>query len=82
LVVKEALICGLGVVINETSGKNLEKKDFITFIPDDKIYDLEYIKNKLEDNRKYSLQHRNIIKEYALKKYDIKYVCKKYINTL
>jgi len=82
LVVKEALICGLGVVINETSGKNLEKKEFITFISDDKMNDIDYIKKKIEENRKYSLQNRNTIKEYSRNKYDIEVVCKKYIYKL
>ena len=46
LVIKEALISGLGVIINETSGKNLEANDFITIIPENKMSDLLYIEKK------------------------------------
>ncbi len=82
LVVKEALICGLGVILNETSSKNLEIKDYITIIPDDKLNDLNYIRNKIEYNRNISLKKRNEIREYAINNYDINIICKKYIENI
>ena len=52
LVVKEALKCGIGVVVNETSGSNLDKnKPFITIIPNNKLDDINYIEKRLQENR-------------------------------
>lgn len=82
LVVKEALVCGLGVVLNETSSKNLEIKDFITIIPDSKLNDIEYIKNQIEINRFISLNKRDEIRKYGIEKYDISIICKNYIKTI
>ena len=65
LVVKEALMCGLGVVINATSSKNLLPNDFITIIEDDKMEDLNYIQNKIDENREKSILLRNKIRKYA-----------------
>ena len=66
LVVKEAMMAGLGVVINETSGKNLERDlDFVSIIPDSRLDDLEYIQCAIDNNRKISYQKRDIIRQYA-----------------
>ena len=69
LVVKEALICGLGLVVNESSAKNLEKKPFITIIPEDKIDDFTFIQNQIDNNRKISIKLRSEIKKYGEEKY-------------
>ena len=82
LVVKEALISGLGVVVNFTSGQNLDEKPFITIIPDEKMNDLVYIKNKLDENRKTSIKMRGEIRNYGISKFDISVECKKYIDNL
>jgi len=67
LVVKEALIAGLGVVVSECSSANLDlEREFITVIPNDKLLDLEYVGAKIAENRTYSLSHRESIREYAL----------------
>ena len=55
LVVKEALMSGLGVVINATSSKKLiqdpNTDEFITIIADEKMDDLFYIQTKIDENR-------------------------------
>jgi len=83
LVVKEAMIAGLGVVINETSGKNLDRdRDFITFIPNEKINDLEYIQTKLDENRTISIEKRDIIRQYAISKFGWEQFIQKYIDNI
>lgn len=68
LVVKEALICGLGVVLSEYACANLDlDKEFITVIPNDKINDLTYLSKEIEKNREYSVSHRDEIREYSKK---------------
>ena len=69
LVVKEALIAGLGVVVSECSVANLDRtKPFITVIPNDRLTDLTYVKNAIEENRRVSVSGdcRAAIREYAL----------------
>ena len=55
LVVKEALMSGLGIVINATSSKKLiqdsNTDEFITIIADEKMDDLFYIQTKIDENR-------------------------------
>jgi hypothetical protein len=66
LVVKEAMMAGLGVVINETSGKNLNRGlDFISIIPDSRCNDLDYVQCIMDNNRKISYQKRDVIRQYA-----------------
>jgi len=70
LVVKEALVSGLGVVISECSSANLDlSRDFISVIPNDKLNDLEYVRTIIEENRKISICKREEIREYALNKF-------------
>lgn len=67
LAVSEALICGLGVVVNEAASGSLDRsKPWITVIPDDKLNDIEYIQNAIIENRKVSVINRNKIRDYAL----------------
>ena len=66
LVCMEALASGLGVVVCEWGKANLDQsKEFITIIPEAKISDIEYIEQKIIENREYSLQHRKDILEYS-----------------
>lgn len=66
LVCMEALAAGLGVVVTEWGKANLdETKEFITIIPESKVSDIEYVEQKIIQNRKYSLQNRKEIVEYA-----------------
>jgi hypothetical protein len=70
LVVKEALIAGLGLVISECACANLDLSlSFITVIPNDKRADLNYVKREIIRNRIHSLKHRAEIREYGLSKF-------------
>ena len=82
LVVKEALIAGLGIVINESAAANLISKDYISIIPNDKIDDLTYIKNILEHNKNISKSQRDVIRSYGIKQFDINVISKSYIDLI
>jgi hypothetical protein len=59
LVIKEALIAGLGVVTSEYCAYELDTSlPFISVIPTDKLQDLEYVKNVLNENKAISLSMR------------------------
>ena len=67
LVCMEALAAGLGVVVCEWGKANLDTdKEFITIIPENKINDVDYVEQKIIENREYSVQHRDEIREYGL----------------
>lgn len=67
LVVKEALTCGLGVVVSESVSVELdENQEFIDVIPENKIDDLEYLKDIIEKNKIYSVENRQKIREYGV----------------
>ena len=67
LVCMEALAAGLGVVVCEWGKANLDTdKEFITVIPENKINDIDYVEEKIIENRKYSIEHRDEIREYGL----------------
>ena len=62
----EAFAAGLGVVISEFAKANLDlDKKFITVIPEKKITDIEYVEEQIIKNRKYSVEHREEIRDYA-----------------
>jgi hypothetical protein len=66
LVCMEALVSGLGVVVCEWGKANLDtSKEFITVIPEDKIDDIEYVEQKIIENREYSIKHREEIRAYG-----------------
>lgn len=67
LVCLEALSAGLGLVISEASAQNLDiSLPFISVIPFDKIYNIDYVKNIIISNREYckSIDRKQIF-EYA-----------------
>jgi hypothetical protein len=83
LVVKEALIAGLGVVVNKSSSENLDTSlDFITVLDEDKLGDLLYVQEKLEKNRKICLEKRQEIREYGIRTFDISNEVDRYIATI
>jgi len=83
LVVKEALIAGLGVVINKSSAENLNKDhDFITIVEDDKINDLHYIESKIEENKTICSCKRKIIRHYGIRNFDINIEVGNYISKI
>jgi glycosyltransferase involved in cell wall biosynthesis len=76
LVCMEALAAGLGIVVCEWGKANLDLNEkFITVIPEDKIEDVNYVEQKIIENREYSINHRQEIVEYS-KKFDWKEVIK------
>lgn len=67
LVVKEALMCGLGVVISEWSTAGLDlSKPYITVIPEAKISDIAYVESEIKRNREICAEYRKDIREYGL----------------
>lgn len=83
LVCVEALASGLGVVVNEEAAANLDvKKDFITIIPNNKIQNIEYIREKLIDNRNISINKRIEIKKYAEQNFDWRVIVNEYCKTI
>jgi len=83
LVCMEALASGLGVVVTEWGRANLdETKEFITIIPESKISDIEYIEQKIIENREISLQNRKQILEYSKSFNWIEIIQKYYIPSI
>ena len=80
LVCMEAFAAGLGVVVSQWGKANLDSsKEFITIIPENKIKDIDYVEEKIKENRAYSLEHREEILNYAQKFDWINVVKKHYI---
>jgi len=66
LAVKEALICGLGVVVSQSVALELDSnQEFIDVIPEENINDLSYVLDILSKNKEYSIEHREEIREYG-----------------
>jgi len=64
LVIKEALMAGLGVVCNEISSANLDRtKEFITIIPNNKFNDISFVQKSIEENRKILEEEKRKIRE-------------------
>ena len=83
LVIKEALIAGLGVVISNCASANLNTElSFISVIPDEKLDDLEYIKQIIISNREYSIQNRIEIRNYALNNFSWDKIIDKYLSLI
>ena len=75
----EGMAAGLGLVLSEQSTANLDlSKPFITVIPDNKLEDTEYLKEKIEENRKVSLGMRKEIREYCFANFDWSSIIKQY----
>tara|TARA_B100001093_G_scaffold232732_1_gene223122 strand:+ start:144 stop:1094 length:951 start_codon:yes stop_codon:yes gene_type:complete len=78
LVCMEALAAGLGVVVCQWGKANLDiDKEFITVIEEKHINDIPFIEYEIEKNRKYSVEHRDEIREYS-KKFDWKATIEKH----
>ena len=75
----EGLAAGLGLVLSEQSTANLDvSQPFITVIPDDKINDFDYLREKIEQNRMASLSMRYKIRQYCYENFDWLKIIKKY----
>lgn len=83
LVVQEALMAGLGVVISKYAAWEVDKNlPFISVVDEDKINDIEYVKNIIEKNRNASLGIRSEIRKYAEERFSWKTVAENYISNL
>ena len=83
LVVKEALIAGLGVVVNKSSSENLDvSKDFITVLDDDKLNNLQYVYDKIQENMAICTTNRQSIRKYGIESFDIKAEVRKYLDVV
>lgn len=75
----EGMAAGLGLVISEQSTANLDlSQPFITVIPDEKLEDTSYLKEKLQENRKVSLGMRQEIRKYCSDNFDWSSILKTY----
>ena len=81
--VMEALVLGLGVVVSRRTASELDTSlEFIEVIPDDKLDDLDYITEKIQDNRRISISMRNEIREYGIKSYSLLERMKEYVRDI
>jgi len=70
LVIKEALVSGIGIVCSKYAAYDLDTSlPFITIIPDDKLNDLEYVENSIKENRDVSINMRQEIRDYGVKNF-------------
>ena len=67
----ESLVCGLGVVVSQGASAHLDDKPWITIIPDDKVDDIAYVENAIQENRKIAISCRKEIREYAISKFSV-----------
>jgi len=75
----EAMAAGLGLVLSEQSTANLDlNKPFITVIPDNKLNDTDYLKEKIKENREISLTMRKDIRQYCKDNFDWCVIINKY----
>ena len=84
LVVKEALVCGLGVVVSESVGIELDgTKDFITILNEDSIYNREKLVDAINKNKNISITKRDEIRKYGIENFDVeKLLLNEYIPKL
>lgn len=85
LVVKEALVAGLGVVVSECASANLDigvERPWITVIPNERLDDLEYIKKKIKENIKSALYCRSEIRKYGLSRFGWSQILREYIANI
>jgi glycosyltransferase involved in cell wall biosynthesis len=79
----EGLAAGLGLVISEFATANLDTdKPFITVIPEEKVHDVDYLREKIEENREVSLASRLEIRQYAIDNFDWPNIINKYEKIL
>lgn len=79
-VIKEALMVGLPIVINEYSSNDLDVNlPFIDVIPNNKLDDFEYIGKIIQENRLKNNYKKEII-EYAHKKFSLESIVDSYIH--
>lgn len=83
LVVKEAMVNGLGVVISEYAAHDLPKGlPFVTVIPNEKLEDIEYVEEKIKENREVSVDMRDDIRQFAIDNFSWENLVKLYAENI
>ena len=83
LVIKEALMSGLGIVTSEFCAYELDSDlPFIDVIPADKLTDIEYVNQVLEQNKKISLSMRKDIVNYGISNFSWEKLIKIYSENI
>lgn len=82
LVVKEAMMAGLGVVVNAVSAKNLETCPFITILDDSRILELDYVQEKINENLRKCVSIKGQIREYAENHYSWDTLITPYLDSI
>ncbi len=69
-VIKEALCAGLGIVTTESCAVDLDtSQPFVDIIPDNMIYNKNYVKKVILENRMMSIPMRHHIRDYGMKEF-------------
>lgn len=83
LCIKEALMCGLGIVVSEHAASELPwDLPFIDILPEAELHDAKHLEQVIIKNRSKSLQHRKEIREFALANWDWQLLVTKYAQNL
>lgn len=83
LVVKEAMISGLGVVISKYAAYDLpDGLPYVTVIPDDKLNDISFVNEKIKENREISITMRDDIREFAINNFSWEGLVKLYAENI
>jgi hypothetical protein len=82
LVIREALIAGLGVVCSESCLEELDEQPFITIIPNNQLENLAYVQEKIEENRAIALKMRPEICNYGVQKFGWDSCVKHYVGEI
>jgi glycosyltransferase involved in cell wall biosynthesis len=83
LVVKEAMISGLGVVISEYAAHDLpESLPYVTVIPDDKLNDISFVEEMIKENREISITMRDDIRQFAVNNFSWERLVKLYVQNI
>lgn len=83
LVVKEAMVNGLGVVISEYAAHDLpDGLPFVSVIPNEKLEDIEYVEEKIKENREVSISMRDDIRQFAVDNFSWENLVKLYTENI
>jgi hypothetical protein len=79
LVVREALMAGLGVVVSEAAAVDLDRKQpFIEIIPERRVRDKDYVAAAVKNNQRIAVKSRQTIRRYAVEHFDWSRLIKEY----
>lgn len=81
LVVMESLMAGLGVVVSEGCGCR-DNGSFITVIEENRIRDTNYIREKIEENKKNCKNRRGEIRTFAVDNFGWQKIMHKYLEII